>query len=182
MSNHHRQNYFAPFIAGALAWLIPGAGHVYLKRTLRGIIICICINGLFWTGVAFGGIFTVEPISQRWWFAAQMCTGVSGVSAWYRQEQYRRMITNEFEDERLRTPTPPLRTQKDSHLHGKWWQTYRQTLVDKKLNLSYPADTVARTYAGVAGMLNLMCIFDAVMLSIMGTAGEPVRRKREEEE
>ena len=179
---NRRQNHFAPFIAGILAWLIPGAGHVYLKRTLRGIIICVCINGLFWTGVAFGGIFTVEPLRERWWFTAQMCTGVSGVSAWYRQEQYRRMITDNFKDDRLRTPTPPPATRRNPHLNGKWWQTYKQALVDEGLNLSYPSSVVARAYAGVAGMLNLMCIFDAVMLATMGSAGEPARKKREEEE
>ncbi len=174
MSNRYRQNYFAPFIAGILAWLIPGAGHVYLRRTLRGLIICICINGLFWTGVAFGGIFTVEPLRQRWWFTAQMCTGVSGVAAWYRQEQYRRTITEEFEDPELRTPIPP------PDLRGKWWATYTKALAGKGLNLSYPTDTVARAYAGVAGMLNLMCIFDAIMLAALGQFGEPARRKREE--
>ena len=36
-----------------------------------------------------------------------------------------------------------------------------------------PAETAARTYSGVAGLLNLACVFDAVMLSLMGVAGEP---------
>lgn len=180
MPKRYRQNYFAPFIAGILAWLIPGAGHVYMRRTLRGVIICICINGLFWTGVAFGGIFTVEPLKQRWWFTAQMCTGVSGVAAWYRQEQYRRAITEKFEDPELRTPIPPPPTRQRKALPGEWWKTYNEALAGKGLSLSYPADTVARAYAGVAGMLNLMCIFDAVMLAVMGRFGEPARRKREE--
>ncbi len=180
MSNRHRQNYFAPFLAGILAWLIPGAGHVYIKRTLRGIIICICINGLFWTGVAFGGIFTVEPMQQRWWFTAQMCTGVSGAAAWYRQEQYRQAITEQFDDPQLRTPTPPPWTRQDDRLPEKWWYTYKEALVKDGISLNYPSDTVARTYAGIAGMLNLMCIFDAVILAAMGKFGEPARSGRKE--
>ncbi len=181
MSDRHQQNYFAPFLAGILAWLIPGAGHVYIRRTLRGVIICICINGLFWAGVAFGGIFTVEPLRQRWWFTAQMCTGVSGVAAWYRQEQYRRAITDQFNDPQLRTPTPPPWTRQDPHLPGKWWHTYKEALAEDGLNLSYPAATVARAYAGVAGMLNLLCIFDAVILAAFGRFGEPARNRREED-
>ncbi|MDY7011081.1 MAG: DUF6677 family protein [Planctomycetota bacterium] len=178
MSNRQRQNYFAPFLAGILAWLVPGAGHVYIRRTLRGIIICICINGLFWTGVALGGIFTVEPLKQRWWFAAQMCAGVSGVTAWYRQEQYRRAVTEGFDDPQLRTPTPPPWTRQDKNLPEKWWYTYNQALVKEGISLSYPGETVALAYTGVAGMLNLMCIFDAVMLAAMGQFGEPERNER----
>ena len=86
------------------------------------------------------------------------------------------MITDDFKDDRLRTPTPPPYTKQNPHMHGKWWQTYKQALVDEGLSLSYPSDTVARAYAGVAGMLNLMCIFDAVMLATMGSAGEPARK------
>ena len=91
------------------------------------------------------------------------------------------MITDNFEDPRLRTPTPPPWIRQDPHLPEKWWRTYKQALADKGLSLSYPADTVARAYAGVAGMLNLMCIFDAVMLAAMGRFGEPARNKRKED-
>ena len=72
-----KPNYPAALLAGILAWVIPGAGHMYLGRALRGIILCICINGLFWAGVAFGGVFTVEPLRERWWFAAQVGAGAS---------------------------------------------------------------------------------------------------------
>ena len=37
----------------------------------------------------------------------------------------------------------------------------------------YPTENIARAYAGVAGMLNLLCIIDAIILSFMGTYGEP---------
>ena len=77
-------------------------------------------------------------------------------------------------------------------MKGIRWQLQRRAYVkinrmegdslDQKLQaegiaLVAPADTVARAYAGVAGLLNLMCIFDALMLSIMGTTGEPAERK-----
>ena len=38
--------------------------------------------------------------------------------------------------------------------------------------LVYPTDVVARAYAGIAGMLNLLCIFDAVVLAMLGHFGE----------
>jgi hypothetical protein len=40
------------------------------------------------------------------------------------------------------------------------------------LVMLYPTENVARAYAGVAGMLNLLCIIDAIILSFMGVYGE----------
>jgi hypothetical protein len=32
-----------PLLAGVLAWLVPGMGHVYLKRRLRGLIFFVVV-------------------------------------------------------------------------------------------------------------------------------------------
>ena len=173
MAKTTKPNILTICLTGLLAWVIPGAGHVFLGRTVRGLIICICINGLFWAGVAFGGVFTVEPLGQKWWFAAQMCTGVSGAAGWVRQERYRRKVTAEFDNPNLRAPTPTRRDLGRGDLAPEWWAAYNYALAAEGVNLNYPADTVARAYSGVAGMLNLMCIFDAILLAVMGSFGEP---------
>ncbi len=173
MAKTTKPNILTICLTGLLAWVIPGAGHVFLGRTVRGLIICICINGLFWAGVAFGGVFTVEPLGQKWWFAAQMCTGVSGAAGWVRQERYRRKVTAEFDNPNLRAPTPTRRDLGRGDLAPEWWAAYNYALAAEGVNLNYPADTVARAYSGVAGMLNLMCIFDAILLAAMGSFGEP---------
>ena len=76
-----------PFLALLLAWLVPGAGHVYMGRLARGIIIFVTIAATFWAGVALGGVMTVDNYYERWWFVAQMCSGVHGLVAWYREQQ-----------------------------------------------------------------------------------------------
>jgi len=156
------------FLAGLLAWIVPGAGHVYLGRTLRGVILCVCINGLFWTGVLIGGVFTVEPMQHRWWFAGQMCTGASGLAGWYRQRHVRRNIITDL--------------RRDGIDAGQSRKAYTQVLIEKGLSLDFPAASVARAYSGVAGMLNIMVVFDAVMLAAMGRLGEPPPPKRGDEE
>ena len=55
----------------------------------------------------------------------------------------------------------------------QWWEKYDDALAEKNLALVYPTDSVARAYTGIAGMLNLLCIFDAVMLGLLGRFGEP---------
>ena len=164
MSREPKSDFLTPFLAGALAWLIPGAGHVFLRRPVRGLILCAVINALFWSGFAIGGTFTVEPTQERWWYMAQMCTGVSGLAAWHRQKKANEDINLEL---RKRQAGAGLKSYQDE-LHDK-----QEVVRDKQLALTYPGDIVARAYSGIAGMLNLMCIFDAVMLAMMGRIGEP---------
>jgi len=159
------------FAALFLAWLIPGTGHAYLGRPLRGVIIFLVIGVTFWTGMALGGVMTVDYENERWWFTAELLTGVHGIVGWHRQ----RMVYQELAADPEVGP-PPLR---QSQARMQW--NYR---VDKKLAadgiaLVYPTDTVARAYAGVAGLLNLMCMFDAAMLSLLGMETEPTGKDKD---
>jgi len=171
MAKDPQPHFLTPFVAGVLAWIIPGAGHVYLGRTLRGIIIFLCINGMFWAGVVIGGVFTVDPRNEHWWYMAQMVTGASAAASWYRQK-------NAYADVRRRTEA--LR---DADGRLSQIEAEERVLSDKdnRLALTYPSDVVARAYTGIAGMLNALCIFDAFMLASMGVTGEPkppAKRKR----
>ena len=144
-----KQSSPSPVLAVLLACAIPGAGHFYLGRAKRGIIIFLTITALFWSGVGVGGVLTVDLQKERWWFVAQMLTGVNGLIAWQRQKQAYQALAK-IEGESL-----------------------EKRMVKAGIALVVPAETVARAYSGVAGLLNLMCIFDALMLSIMGVRGEP---------
>jgi len=161
-----------PLVALILAWLVPGAGHAYIGRIARGIVIFVAIAATFWAGVAMGGVMTVDYHGERWWFIAQMCSGVHGLVSWHRQQTVYDRLTED-----LRVVDPD--TARSSEV------SYQQMLIDQKLArdklvLVAPADTVARAYAGVAGLLNLMCIFDAVILAILGVSGEPQRQPEQE--
>jgi len=164
MARTSQPNYSGAFLAGVLAWVIPGAGHLYLRRTLRGIVLFISINALFWSGMVIGGVFTVEPLRQRWWFVAQMCAGASGGVSWYLQDRHRKAIA-------AAAGLPPRPERSESP--RQWWKSYTRELAKRKLALVFPTDQVARAYTGIAGMLNLLCIFDAVMLGLIGKFGEP---------
>lgn len=144
-----------PVIALVLAWLIPGAGHVYLRRPIHGVVIFLTITATFWAGVGFGGVMTVDPRADRWWFMAETLTGINGLVGNARQKRVYADIAKD--DPRL--------TRIDS---SEKVQDVDIALAEKGVALVYPADVVARAYAGVAGLLNLLCIFDATTLAIMG--------------
>lgn len=76
------ENILAAPIAGFLAWLVPGLGHLYLGDRTRGIICLVTITATFWTGVAIGSVQgTVDPRERTLWFMAQICTGGNTLTA-----------------------------------------------------------------------------------------------------
>lgn len=124
-------------VAGLLAWLIPGLGHVYLGQRQRGLILLVTIAATFWCGVAIGGVqSTVLPYGQtaprdqrpprdrQAWFVAQICTGVHCLAT---------LGLGELQTRR----------------HGVF-------------RADFAAEDVAIIFTGVAGLLNLLVILDAI--------------------
>lgn len=164
-------NVVVALVAAALAWLVPGAGHVLLGRTLRGVILFLCINGLFWAGVAVGGVFTVDPYQQRLWAAAQMATGTSGLVALRRQNVERQKLLADAHIQPSLPPDPNI----NLGAYNSWMNRFRQAQAQANVALVYPADTVAQSYSGVAGLLNFMCVVDVLLLGLMSHKGKQPR-------
>lgn len=57
---------------GLAAWIIPGAGHYLLREKKRGVILFVVITALFVTGLYVGSIGTVDWVTGRIWFYAQI--------------------------------------------------------------------------------------------------------------
>jgi hypothetical protein len=54
-------------VIGALAWLVPGAGHFALDERKRGIIIFVVITLTFITGLYVGSDGIVDPVNAKTW-------------------------------------------------------------------------------------------------------------------
>lgn len=158
------------FVAGLLAWLVPGMGHVYLGRVKRGVILFITITATFWAGVAVGGVMTVDSRYDRWWFYAQSLTGAHGLIGWYRQEKVYEDVGRELKIDQI-APAAGGRPDSDQ-------MRIDSKLQEKGIVLANPSEGVARPYSGIAGLLNLLCIFDAGILGVMGCCGEPRRDEK----
>jgi hypothetical protein len=131
-------------IAGLLAWILPGLGHLYLGYRQRGIILLVTIMVTFWSGVAIGGVKgTVDPSNRKAWFFAELCTGSHALVAW----GWHKAVGL----------TPKAPDQRPMPYTGHWLR----------------AD-VGIHYAGVAGLLNLLIILDAI------TRADPAHRKKPE--
>ena len=43
-----------PYVAAALGWLIPGAGHFYQRRFAKGLLFTLCVLVTYFVGLGFG--------------------------------------------------------------------------------------------------------------------------------
>lgn len=57
---------------GALAWLVPGAGHFVLNERKRAIIIFVTVVLTFLVGLYVGSVGVIDPVGAKPWYAAQV--------------------------------------------------------------------------------------------------------------
>jgi len=132
-------------IAGFLAWLVPGLGHIYLGDRGRGLVCLITITATFWSGVAIGGVrSTVDPQQRKLWFVAQLGTAGNAVAGYA-----------------LHLAVEPLRNPGEK--------------TPAALTAHWAAVDVGTHYTGVAGLLNLLVVFD-----VIGRADRLPRARRED--
>ncbi len=133
-------------VAGVLAWLVPGLGHLFLGHRGRGLVFLVAITATFWTGVAIGGVqSTVDPHERTLWFLAQVCSGGNTAAA------YALHVAVDSVASSARTKPPA----------GHWLSA-----------------EVGVHYTGVAGLLNLLVILDAVSRAEGTPMPGRVRRER----
>lgn len=148
-----------PFI-GILAWLVPGAGHYAIGERRRGIILFVTLAATFWGGVAIGGVrTTVYPEKKRLWFMGQLCGGGHALLA-HALGQYSRnhVLAGSVTASQLRALSPVQRAEMTANLvaTGHWGSA-----------------EIATVYTGVAGLLNILVVLDALV------RGDSPRRIRE---
>ena len=128
-TEHH--SYLRAPVAGLLAWLVPGLGHIYLGDRSRGLVLLVAITATFCTGVAIGSVqATVAPHSRKLWFAAQLGSGGNAIAAY----SLHRLVSPE-------TATSPK----------------------QPVTANWLSAEVGVHYTGVAGLLNLLLVIDAIV-------------------
>ena len=133
-----------PGLAALLAWLLPGAGHLYQGRTAKGLIFMICILGTFLYGLYLGQgrvVFVYgqwRPEMFRWPYLCQMGAGLPALPAVVQAKL---------------TDTP---------LFGGWYMPPRDEFelnqLHKDLHRYFELGTV---FTMIAGLLNVLAIYDA---------------------
>ncbi len=82
-----------PYLAGVLAYLIPGLGHFYQGRIFKACIYSVCILSTFIYGLYLGRWQTVavnaDARRRSLGYYAQVCTGLPALYAIYQGQRFR---------------------------------------------------------------------------------------------
>lgn len=155
-------------IAGALAYLFPGAGHFYLGHRARAACICVGVLSLFIGGLFIGGIDVIDRRDNTIWFVGQALAGpiAFGVDALHQARKVmgptkqldgttRLMLRDPYPDEGLgadgrAVPLPPGATPAMTRSLGRM-------------------NELGTLFTTIAGMLNLIVIIDAAFQARVST-------------
>ena len=149
-----------PYLAALLAWLCPGAGHLYQRRYGKGVLFLVCILSTYFFGFAIGGGHVVYASwvknDRRWQYACQVGVGLPALPA---------IVQNRLERNKEKDPiangimAPPHATE-DAHgrleIDGK--RMDQLALWHAEYGTMFELGTL---YTMVAGLLNIVVIFDA---------------------
>jgi len=140
-----------PGLAAFLAWLWPGAGHVYQRRYFKGVLFMVCILSTYFFGLTIGDGHVVyaswTKTDKRWHYLCQIGVGLPALPAIL---QNRRVMEGEgtLMGGVMAPPEQPVMPETEDEL-ARW---------HKKLNISFELGTL---YTMIAGLLNMLAICDA---------------------
>ena len=129
-------------VAAFLGWLVPGAGHMFIGERARGIIFLTAISITFWGGIAIGGVTNTVNPKDR--------------SLWFLGQVCAgvhpliAMVWGQH------SGAPP----KERDGGDPRWYAYGHT------------EDTAVVYTAIAGMLNLLAIFDVLARLEKGAGSE----------
>lgn len=123
--------------AAVAAWLIPGLGHLLAGHTQRGIVLFVCIGGLWLSGLLIGGVSVMHSRNANgairpWYMGQAVIAPTLGVE--YLYDRYRSQNAG-------RDPRPDDDAVPYQPAFGR----------------AYELGTL---YSSLAGLLNLLAIID----------------------
>ncbi|QDT01700.1 hypothetical protein K227x_00670 [Rubripirellula lacrimiformis] len=166
-------------LAALLAWLIPGAGHLYQGRRTKGFLFFVCIMSAWILGFALGGGHVVyaswQPGDKRWHYFLQAGVGAAALPAL-------------IQGNRMRHATDPGTGRTNAAYEPLWGgfmaPPFRPVMESE-------ADEVSAWYARrgagyemgtwytvIAGLLNILVIYDA----FGGPLAVPISGRKKEQE
>lgn len=152
-----------PVVAAVLAWLVPGLGHLYQGRTAKGLLFMICILSTFFYGLFLSDGRAVYASWTDWDrrlpYLCQIGTGLPALPALV--QTY--LVRNGKAPLLGGIMAPPATMQQ----LNDWW---------RELHRYFELGTV---YTMIAGLLNVLAIYDAWGGPVQLTAAEEKKRREE---
>jgi TM2 domain-containing membrane protein YozV len=152
-----------PIVAAALAWLVPGLGHLYQGRRAKGLLFMVCILGTFFYGLFLSDGRAVYASWSDWDrrlpYLCQVGVGLPALPAL--AQNY--LVRNGKEPLFGGVMAPPATMQQLN-------ESYRQ--LHRYLELG-------TVYTMIAGLLNILAIYDAFGGPVQLTGRAEMKREDE---
>jgi hypothetical protein len=157
-----------PLIAAGLALCLPGLGHFYQKRTAKAILFMVCILGTFFFGWDLGGRKVVYASwrqgDRRWPYLCQVWVGLPAWPALI-QTGFGRPLGENF----MVQPDLVRETRHGPHELDRWHKQYHGRF------------ELGTVFTMIAGLLNVLVIFDAAAGPVGSSPNEPEPGGRSEQ-
>ncbi len=154
------------WLAAFLAWLLPGLGHFYQRRTAKGVLFCVMILSTFCYGLVLGEGRVVYasfgPHENRLHYISQVGVGLPALPALVQMQRVRSGKEPLFGASRFMAP-PNYEQGELSELH-------------LKLNRRWELGSV---FTMIAGLLNILVIYDAFAGPADAFRGAPPQKATE---
>ncbi len=163
-----RRRTFVP-VAGILALLLPGLGHLYLGLRQRGARIACGVFGLFALGLIVGGLDVVDAEEDPWWYAGQALVGPPAWAANYAHQTWFKFPAHSYEGRRKPEPGEVVTSTGQIEWGGDADAADAEPpAMSRSIGRVNEVGSLA---CALAGMMNLIAILDAVF--------PPLRRRKE---
>ncbi len=135
------------FVACALAWALPGAGHFYLGRRVKAVVFFLVVVTTFLLGLAQQGrVYLAGPEQPLSYLAAFANLGLGPLDLVGRQASYARII--------YFMPGPADRA------------LYDDVMERQRARILVPSHEYGTTFILVASLMNMLLILDAFDIGI----------------
>lgn len=186
-----------PLIAMLLAWAVPGLGHLYQGRRFKGVVFCVVVLSIYLSGLMLGGgrvvYWSWKPGEKRWAMACQAGIGLAAVPAAAQSMLLNGVAKSPLAGGFMAPPVSLNQPVAESYAQamirrtpgleendfrrqprGGLWELQRDelSLWHRQLGRWFEIGTL---YTMIAGMLNMLVIYDAGF-GPLGTPGEEERR------
>lgn len=175
-------------LAGLLACLVPGLGHLYRGEPKRAAAAAIGVLGLFFGGMLIGGIDVVDSREDKWWYYGQVLTGpIAVVTDIVHQNYFKAIGPLRAENARpgtelLRSGYPDEQRVVDDNGVARWRLLTSEQIAS---GLGPPnskslgrVNEIGTLYGLIGGMLNLIIILDALFPTLRPRGGTETKGAR----
>ena len=141
-----------PWLAALWAWLWPGAGHLYQGRYAKGILFMVCVLSTYFFGFALGNGRVVYASFKkpdfRYAYLCQVGVGIPALPALVQNHRFEKGLTPLFGSELMMPPGEIDEINGNDRLSA--WHAELKGFFE-----------IATLYTMVAGLLNMLAIYDA---------------------